>query len=81
MPATTQHLSATSLAQQSFDVAMDEHGDIGLDPRCPLKFRALAAIHDSDQLARCIRFARLQFDLRLRIGIGGEVERLIGHRN
>jgi hypothetical protein len=72
-------LRATSLAQQCFDVAMDQHRDIGLDPRCPFKFRAFAAIDNFDYLARRVRFARQKLDLRL--GIGGEVEYLLAHRN
>jgi hypothetical protein len=66
-PQLTQHLRAT--AQQSFDTAMDQHRDIGLDPRCPLKFRAFADIDNFDKLARHMRLGRQKLDLRIGIGI------------
>jgi hypothetical protein len=34
--ATTNVLGSVLLPQQGLDVPMDQHGDIGLDPRSPL---------------------------------------------
>jgi hypothetical protein len=70
-------LMAELLQQQFFDVAMDQHGDIGLDPRRPFKFGVFARIECLDEFARHLCFARQQFDFG--IGIGRPNEFLHAH--
>jgi hypothetical protein len=70
-------LMAELLQQQCLDVAMDQHGDVGLDPRCPLEFGVFARIECLDEFARHLRFARQKLDFG--IGIGRPNDLLSAH--
>jgi hypothetical protein len=51
------HLSAVVLPQQGFDLAMRQHGDIGLDSSRALQFRAFAGIESCHEFTRHSRFS------------------------
>jgi hypothetical protein len=59
--------------QYGFDVAMDKNGNIGLDPRRPLQFRALVGVDFRHDIARYLRFKRQKFDFGFGIGRPNEI--------
>ena len=66
------------LQQQCFDVAVNQHGNVGLDPRRPLKLGAFTRIERLNKLARHARLARQKFDFS--VGIGRPDDLLRAHQ-